>query len=103
LAVLAALRLDADRLPELRADGDREALRILVGARQELAVASTGQTNGYARRRLTGPVFAATTKNDKAVYVVLAAGKGGAGDDGAPGHVGPPGSALSPSRHTWRP
>jgi nitrate reductase gamma subunit len=26
-----------------------------------------------ARRRLTGPVFAATTKNDKAMYVVLAA------------------------------
>src|SRR4051794_3468554 len=30
LAVLAALRVDADRLPELRADGDREALRILL-------------------------------------------------------------------------
>ena len=26
-----------------------------------------------ARRRLTGPVFAATTKNDKAMYLVLAA------------------------------
>ena len=36
LAVLAVLRLDADRLPELRADGDREALRILLGARQEI-------------------------------------------------------------------
>ena len=34
LAVLAALRLDADRLPTPRADGDREALRILLGARQ---------------------------------------------------------------------
>ena len=32
LAVLAALRLDADRLPAPRADGDREALRILLGA-----------------------------------------------------------------------
>ena len=31
LAVLAALRLDADRLPVPRADGDREALRILLG------------------------------------------------------------------------
>ena len=36
LAVLSALRLDADRLPTPRADGDREALRILLGARHEL-------------------------------------------------------------------
>lgn len=33
LAVLAALRLDAARLPTPRADGDREALQILLGAR----------------------------------------------------------------------
>ena len=45
LAVLAALRLDADRLPTPRADGDREALRILLGARQELTITSTAQTN----------------------------------------------------------
>ena len=45
LAVLAALRLDADRLPTPRADGDREALRILLGARQELTTISTAQTN----------------------------------------------------------
>ena len=45
LAVLAALRLDADRLPTPRADGDREALRILLTARQELTTASTAQTN----------------------------------------------------------
>ena len=45
LAVLAALRLDADRLPVPRADGDREALRILLGARHELTVANTAQTN----------------------------------------------------------
>jgi len=32
LAVLAALALDADRLPTPRADGDREALRILLSA-----------------------------------------------------------------------
>jgi transposase len=43
--VLAALRLDADRLPIPRADGDREALRILLGARQELTAISTAQTN----------------------------------------------------------
>jgi transposase len=45
LAVLAALRLDADRLPVPRVDGDREALRILLGARHELTVATTAQVN----------------------------------------------------------
>src|SRR5207302_11168964 len=35
LAVLYALRLDAVKLPTPRADGDREALRILLCARQE--------------------------------------------------------------------
>ena len=43
--MLTALRLDAYRLPTPRADGDREALRILLGARHELATASTGQVN----------------------------------------------------------
>jgi transposase len=45
LAVLAALRLDADRPPTPRADGDREALRILLGARHELTVVTTAQIN----------------------------------------------------------
>lgn len=45
LAVLTALRLDADRLPTPRADGDREALRILLDARHELTDSSTAQTN----------------------------------------------------------
>jgi transposase len=45
LAVLTALRLDVDRLPTPRADGDRDALRILLGARQDLTLASTAQTN----------------------------------------------------------
>jgi transposase len=45
LAVLAALRLNADKLPTPRADGDREALRILLGARQELTTINTAQTN----------------------------------------------------------
>jgi transposase len=45
LAVLTALRLDTARLPVPRADGDREALRILLSARQELTVTSTGQAN----------------------------------------------------------
>jgi transposase len=43
LAVLAALRLDAGKLPAPRADGDREALRILLVARQEIRVARTAQ------------------------------------------------------------
>ncbi|CUU54120.1 Transposase [Parafrankia irregularis] len=45
LAVLAALRLDTGKLPVPRADGDREALRILLGARHDLTVTNTAQTN----------------------------------------------------------
>ncbi len=45
LAVLAALRCDVERLPTPRADGDREALRILLGARHDLSTAHTAQTN----------------------------------------------------------
>lgn len=45
LAVLAALRLDAAKLPTPRADGDREALRILLCARDELTTTATAQTN----------------------------------------------------------
>ena len=45
LVVLAALRLDANRLPVPRADGDREALRILLVARQEITEAATAQTS----------------------------------------------------------
>lgn len=45
LAVLWALRLDPTRLPTPRADGDREALRILLCAREELVTTATGQIN----------------------------------------------------------
>lgn len=45
LAVLTALQLHADKLPTPRADGDREALRILLCARQELTTSGTAQTN----------------------------------------------------------
>jgi transposase len=45
LAVLTALRLDAGKLPVPRADGDREALRILLCARDELTTTATGQAN----------------------------------------------------------
>jgi transposase len=76
LAVLAALRLNADRLPLPRADGDREALRILLGARHEMRVATTGQINRLralllggedtdrelARAALTDPVLLALAR-----------------------------------------
>ena len=55
LAVLAALQLDADRLPTPRADGTREALRILLGARQELTTTATAQTNRLRALLLSGP------------------------------------------------
>jgi transposase len=45
LAVLHALRIPADRVPTPRADGDREALRILLGARRDLTLTKTAQTN----------------------------------------------------------
>src|SRR5436309_4708234 len=45
LAVLTALQLNAEKLPTPRADGDREALRILLCARQELTTTNTAQTN----------------------------------------------------------
>ena len=45
LAVLFALRQEADRLPTPRADGLRDALRILLSARQELVTNSTAQVN----------------------------------------------------------
>ena len=45
LAVLTALQLDAARLPTPRSDGDREALRILLGARRELTTTATAQAS----------------------------------------------------------
>lgn len=54
LAVLSALRLDADRLPTMRADGDREALRILLGARHDIVTVSTAQTNRLRALLLSG-------------------------------------------------
>ena len=54
LAVLAALRLDAGRLPVPRAGGDREALRILLVARQEITGACTAQAGRLRALLLTG-------------------------------------------------
>jgi transposase len=45
LAVLTALALDVERLPSPRADGDREALRILLVARHDLTTTKTAQSN----------------------------------------------------------
>jgi transposase len=47
-------RLDADRLPTPRADGDREALRILLGARRELTSDKTRMVNRLRALLLTG-------------------------------------------------
>jgi transposase len=54
LAVLAALRLDAGRLAVPRADGDREALRILLVAHQEITEAATAQANRLRALLLAG-------------------------------------------------
>jgi Transposase len=54
LAAMQALRLPADRLPVPRADGDREALRILLGARRDLSTAKTRMVNRLRALLLTG-------------------------------------------------
>lgn len=54
LAVLQALRLPADQLPIPRGDGDREALRILLGARRELTLTKTQQVNRLRALLLSG-------------------------------------------------
>lgn len=53
-AALAALRLDPAKLPSPRCDGDREALRILLGARHELTDTQTAQTNRLRALLLSG-------------------------------------------------
>lgn len=54
LAAIHALRLDADRLPTPRADGDREALRILLCARQELSLTRRRAINQLRALLITG-------------------------------------------------
>src|SRR4029077_2286870 len=54
LVVLAALRLETGRLPVPRADGDREALRILLVARQEITGACTAQAGRLRALLLAG-------------------------------------------------
>jgi transposase len=54
LAALQVLQLDADRLPTPRADGDREALRILLSARQEMTTTRTRTINRLRALLLSG-------------------------------------------------
>ena len=54
LAALQVLRMSADRLPAPRADGDREALRILLSARREVVMARTRQVNRLRALLLSG-------------------------------------------------
>jgi transposase len=54
LAAVQVLALSADRLPTARADGDREALRILLGARAELSTSRTKQINRLRALLLAG-------------------------------------------------
>jgi hypothetical protein len=69
LAVLAALRLNTRKLAAPRTDGDREALRILLVARQEITTAATGQAS-----RLRPP-----TSDPAATHQGLAPIEGGRG------------------------
>lgn len=55
LAVLFVLRQDDQHLPTPRADGTREALRILLTARTEITTNSTAQINRPRALLLTGP------------------------------------------------
>jgi transposase len=53
-AALAVLAMDLDRLPTPRADGDREALRILLAGRQEMTDTRTRQANQLRALLRTG-------------------------------------------------
>ena len=54
LGARTALGLDADALPTPRADGDREALRILLVARAEMSTEKTAKTNRLIALLRTG-------------------------------------------------
>lgn len=73
LAVLAALRYDAARLPTPRADGDREALRILLGARHDLTTTHTARTNRLRALLLGGDDTDRRLAREALTQAVLAA------------------------------
>lgn len=53
-AVVATLAMDADQLPEPRADGDREALRILMIGHRETTDTKTARSNALRALLITG-------------------------------------------------
>jgi transposase len=53
-AVCSVLSMNPDKLPSLRADGDREALRILLGGYQEIIVTATARLNALRALLRTG-------------------------------------------------
>lgn len=53
-AVVSTLAMDAGKLPVPRADGDREALRILLGAHREITEANTRHLNQLRALLVTG-------------------------------------------------
>lgn len=54
LAATSALTMQTDRLPVPRADGAREALRILLTARRQMTTTQTALTNRLRALQLTG-------------------------------------------------
>ena len=54
LAAMTVLRMPVDRKVLPRSDGDREALRILLGARRDMTTQKTRQTNRLRALLLTG-------------------------------------------------
>lgn len=54
LAALLVLRMRTGRLPTPRADGNREALQIPLGARRELSTSRTRQVNRLRALPLSG-------------------------------------------------
>ena len=54
LAALAVLQMPVDRKVLPRSDGDREAMRILLGARKDLSTGRTAQINRLRAMLLTG-------------------------------------------------
>ena len=83
LAALATLRMDTDRLPTPRADGDREALRILLVGRRELADTQTRQKNQLRALLLCGDDIERELSRGKFTLTTLAtiARRRGTGND----------------------
>jgi transposase len=113
LAVLYTLGLDADKLPTSRADRDREALRILLCARQELTTTTTGQTNRLrallgdgddtdhrlTRARLTDTVLASLARRRLPAHASRQ--QAVARSAASPSHYAKPPERLPPTAPSW--